>query len=143
MCGLYRYGGSRTHVCLAGTGLRPTRRARPRRCGPWLLTGWCWCETVELRLRCPPCLAPARPRDVACKTMRTAPEASRPVGPFFTGGGAVSARRSRPSVCAPDLDHAPCVFWPEVSHVNGVLPCDSLHRAVWPSVGGFLCNGTL
>lgn len=44
--------------------------------------------------------------------------------------------------CPPDLD-PPYVFWPEVSHVNGVLPCGSLHRAVQPSVGGFPCNGTL
>lgn len=41
MCGLYRYGGSRTRVCLDGIGLRPTRRARPRRCGPWPLKGRC------------------------------------------------------------------------------------------------------
>lgn len=41
--------------------------------------------------------------------------------------------------CPPDFD-PPYVFWPEVSHVNGVLPCGSLHRAVQPSVGGFPCK---
>lgn len=68
------------------------------------------------------------------------------------GSVAVSSTRSREAEprprdgagrrCPPDLD-LPYVFWPEVSHVNGVLPFGSLHRAVQPSVGGFPRNGTL
>lgn len=44
--------------------------------------------------------------------------------------------------CPLDLEPPPLRLARGV-HVNGVLPCGSLHRAVRPSVCGFLCNGTL
>lgn len=141
MCGLYRYGGSRTRVCLAGPGLRPTRRACPGGAARGPRRGGARRETGEPRLRWPPCLAPARPRDVACKTMRTASEASRSRLPVR--GWRSRVRGTEPAFGAPRILTPPYVFRPEASHVNGVLPCGSLHRAVQPIFGGFPCNGTL
>jgi len=112
MCGLYRYGGSRTHVPSRNratadpTGFVPGGAARgPRRGGARR-------ETGEPRLRRPPCLAPARPRDVACKTMRTAPEASRPRRPVH--GRRSRVRGTEPAFGAPRTSITPFVR-PEVS----------------------------
>lgn len=141
MCGLYRYGGSRTRVPLAGTGLRPTRRACPRRCGAWLSTGRCSVRDGGAAF-------------AVASVPRPGPTPGCCMQDDEDGVGSVAAplARSREAEpcprdgaglrCPPDLD-PPYVFWPEVPHVNGVLPCGSLHRAVRPSVGGFLCNGTL
>ena len=53
---------------------------------------------MEPRRRWPPYLAPARPRNVACKTMRTALEASRPRRPPLGETEPRPRERSRPLV---------------------------------------------
>lgn len=80
MCGLYRYGGSRTRVYLAGTGLRPTRRARPRRCGAWLLTGRCSARDGGAAL-------------VVSSVPRLGPTSGRCMQDDEDGAGSVAARR--------------------------------------------------
>ena len=131
LCGLYHYGGSRTRVPLRRNraaadpaGLVPGGAVRgPRRGGARRETGGAACCGA------PPCLASARPRDVACETMRTASEASRCRRPFV-GGGAVPAGRCR--LCVVPLGPVPPLrplgLSARGARVDGALRCGGLHE---------------